>query len=134
MTRLFGTDGIRGVANVELTPDLAYKVGWAAASVLAGDCRHKPNILVGNDSRISCSMLESALAAGLCTAGANPWLAGVVTTPAVAWLTQFYRCDAGIMISASHNPFEFNGIKLFNSTFPPHNGGLHLDKSIVSRT
>jgi len=114
MTRLFGTDGIRGVANVELTPDLAYKVGWAAASVLAGDCRHKPNILVGNDSRISCSMLESALAAGLCTAGANPWLAGVVTTPAVAWLTQFYRCDAGIMISASHNPFEFNGIKLFN--------------------
>ena len=114
MSRLFGTDGVRGVANKELTPDLAFRLGWAGALVLAGECRHKPVILVGNDARISCGMLEAALVAGICSAGADAFIAGVIPTPGIAYLSRKYACDAGVMISASHNSFEFNGIKFFS--------------------
>lgn len=115
MTRLFGTDGVRGIANKDLTPDLAFRLGWAGARILAGDCSHKPTILVGNDARISCGMLESALVAGICSAGADALVAGVVPTPGIAYLSRKYHCDAGVMISASHNSYEFNGIKFFSS-------------------
>ncbi|NLJ95243.1 MAG: phosphoglucosamine mutase [Clostridiaceae bacterium] len=116
MTRLFGTDGVRGIANKELTPDLAFRLGFCGARVLTGEKSHKPIILVGSDTRISCAMLESALVAGITSAGADAFLAGVVPTPAVAYLTKKYNCDAGIMISASHNSYEYNGIKFFAST------------------
>ena len=116
MTRLFGTDGVRGIANQELTPDLAFRLGWAGARVLAGACKHKATILVGQDARISCGMLESALVAGICSAGADALVAGVVPTPAIAYLTRKYTCDAGVMISASHNSYEFNGIKFFSES------------------
>lgn len=116
MPRLFGTDGVRGVANKELTPDLAFRLGWAGAIILAGECRHKPVILVGNDARISCGMLESALVAGLCSAGADAFIVGVIPTPGIAYLSRKYKCDAGVMISASHNSYEFNGIKFFSSS------------------
>lgn len=115
MGRLFGTDGVRGVANDELTADLAYKLGQAGAYVLTGDKKHKPKILVGRDTRISGQMLESALIAGICSVGAEAIVLGVVPTPAVAYLTRKYKADAGIVISASHNPVEYNGIKFFNS-------------------
>lgn len=114
MGKLFGTDGVRGVANTELTAELAMSVGRAAAIVLTEADRHHPKILIGKDTRRSGDMLESALAAGLCSVGANVYLADVVPTPAVAYLVQKYGMDAGIMISASHNPFEYNGIKIFN--------------------
>ncbi|HHT25597.1 MAG TPA: phosphoglucosamine mutase [Clostridiaceae bacterium] len=116
MTRLFGTDGVRGIANKELTPDLAFRLGFAGAQVLTGEKSHKPIILVGTDTRISCGMLESALVAGITSAGADVFLAGVVPTPGIAYLTRKYNCDAGIMISASHNSYEYNGIKFFAST------------------
>ncbi|MDD2534685.1 MAG: phosphoglucosamine mutase [Eubacteriales bacterium] len=115
MSRLFGTDGVRGIANKELTPDLAFKLGWAGAKVLAGETLHKPVILVGLDTRISCDMLEAALVAGICSAGADAWICGVIPTPGVAYLTRKYRCDAGVMISASHNAYEYNGIKFFSN-------------------
>jgi phosphoglucosamine mutase len=111
---MFGTDGVRGIANKELTPDLAYKLGVAGAMVLAGDTSHKPTILIGSDTRISCGMFEAALTAGICSAGADVYICGIVTTPAVAYLTQKYKCEAGIMISASHNSYEYNGIKFFS--------------------
>ena len=114
MGRLFGTDGVRGVANVELTADLAYKIGRAGAYVLAGELNHKPVIIIGKDTRLSCDMLESALIAGICSVGADVVRAGVIPTPGVAYLTRLYNCDAGVVISASHNSFEFNGIKFFN--------------------
>ncbi len=116
MGRLFGTDGVRGIANRDLTPDLAYKLGFAGAMVLAGDTIHKPKILIGCDTRISCGMLEAALTAGICSAGADVFLCGVVPTPAVAYLTRKYSCDAGVMISASHNSYEYNGIKFFSGS------------------
>lgn len=115
MGRLFGTDGVRGVANVELTAELAYNLGKAGAYVLAGETKHVPKILVGMDTRISGAMLESALVAGICSVGAEAICLGVVPTPAVAYLTRLYGADAGVVISASHNPFEFNGIKFFDS-------------------
>jgi phosphoglucosamine mutase len=115
MGRLFGTDGARGVANVELTADLAMNIGRAAAMVLINDEVEQPTILIGKDTRLSGDMLEGALVAGLCSVGANVKLLGVVPTPAVAYLVGKYNADAGIMISASHNPFEFNGIKIFSS-------------------
>lgn len=115
MGRLFGTDGVRGVANKELTPDLAFRLGWAGAQVLAGESSHRPMILVGTDTRISCAMLESAMVAGICSAGADALVCGVIPTPGVAYLTRKYHCDAGVVISASHNSFEFNGIKFFSS-------------------
>ncbi len=115
MGRLFGTDGARGVANTELTVELAMNIGRAAAMVLISDEVKHPTILIGKDTRLSGDMLEGALIAGLCSVGANVDLLGVVPTPAVAYLVNKYNADAGIMISASHNPFEFNGIKIFNS-------------------
>jgi phosphoglucosamine mutase len=114
MPRLFGTDGVRGVANIELTPELAFRLGWAGARVLAGECSHKAVILVGSDTRISCGMLEAALVAGICSAGADALACGTIPTPGVAYLSRKYKCDAGAVISASHNAFEFNGIKFFS--------------------
>lgn len=114
MGRLFGTDGARGVANKELTPELAMNIGRAAAMVLINKDKKHPTILIGKDTRLSSDMLEGALTAGLTSVGANVILLGVVPTPAVAYLVKKYGADAGIMISASHNPFEFNGIKIFN--------------------
>ena len=114
MARIFGTDGIRGVANRELTPDLAFRLGWASAQALAEETNHEPVILVGSDTRISCAMLEAALVAGICSAGADAYITGVIPTPGIAYLTRKYQCDAGIMISASHNTFEYNGLKLFS--------------------
>lgn len=113
MARMFGTDGVRGVANTELTAELAMSIGRAAAMVLAEQTT-RPKVLIGMDTRASGNMFESALSAGLCSVGADVLLAGVVPTPAVAYLVQKYGCDAGIMISASHNPCEYNGIKLFS--------------------
>lgn len=114
MGRLFGTDGVRGVANSELTPDLAMKLGQAGAFVLTKENEHKPTILVGCDTRISGPMLANALMAGICSVGANAVYIGVLPTPAVAYLTRKYKVDAGVVISASHNPMEFNGIKFFS--------------------
>jgi len=114
MGKLFGTDGVRGVANKELTCELAFDLGRAGAYVLT-EMHKKPKILIGKDTRISCDMLEAALCAGLTSVGADVYLAGVITTPAIAHLVKSHGFDAGIMISASHNPYEFNGIKFFNS-------------------
>ena len=116
MGKLFGTDGVRGVANIELTGELAYNLGRAGAYVLTKEKKHAPKILVGMDTRISGDMLESALVAGICSVGAHAVLAGIVPTPAVAYLVRKYNLDAGVVISASHNPVEYNGIKFFNST------------------
>lgn len=114
MGRLFGTDGVRGVANTELTGEMAYQLGRAGAYVLTKEKKHAPRILVAMDTRISGDMLESALVAGICSVGAQAILAGVIPTPAVAYLVRHYRLDAGVMISASHNPVEYNGIKFFS--------------------
>ncbi|MDP4092949.1 MAG: phosphoglucosamine mutase [Bacillota bacterium] len=115
MGRLFGTDGVRGVANVELTAELAYKLGQAGAYILTAETKHTAKILVGMDTRKSGDMLEAALVAGICSVGAEAICLGIIPTPAVAYLTRFYNADAGVVISASHNPFEFNGIKFFDS-------------------
>lgn len=114
MGRLFGTDGVRGIANRELTCDLAMKIGRAAALVLAKGGRRRPMFVIGADTRMSSDMLEAALIAGLCSVGADVIRLGVMPTPAVAYLVGKYKADAGIMISASHNPAEYNGIKIFN--------------------
>ena len=114
MARLFGTDGVRGVANDELTPLLAMQLGQAGAYVLSKEKAHKPTIMVGCDTRISGDMLANALMAGACSVGANVVYVGVIPTPAIAYLTKKYRVDAGVVISASHNPVEFNGIKFFD--------------------
>lgn len=114
MSRLFGTDGVRGVANEELTPQLAMQLGQAGAYVLSKENEHKPTIMVGCDTRLSGDMLANALMAGACSVGANAVYVGVVPTPAVAYLTRKYKVDAGVVISASHNPVEFNGIKFFD--------------------
>ncbi|MEG0370864.1 MAG: phosphoglucosamine mutase [Clostridium sp.] len=113
MGRMFGTDGVRGIANTELTANLAYNLGRAGAFVLSG-AKEKPTILVGKDTRISGDMLESALVAGICSVGARVICVGVVPTPAIAYLIRYYNADAGVVISASHNPVEYNGIKFFN--------------------
>lgn len=115
MGRLFGTDGARGVANSELTCELAMKIGRAAAMVLTDSTHKRPKVLIGTDTRISSDMLKAAIAAGLCSVGADVLVLGVVPTPAVAHLVREYGYDAGIMISASHNPCEYNGIKIFKS-------------------
>ncbi len=114
MGRLFGTDGVRGIANKELTPELAMNLGRAAATVLAVNSRRRPLFVVGMDTRISSEMLSNAITAGLCSVGADVLILGVVPTPAVAYLIGKYKADAGIMISASHNSAEFNGIKMFS--------------------
>lgn len=114
MGRLFGTDGVRGVAGSELTIELATKLGQAGAYVLTKEQAHKPTIIVGCDTRISGGMLASALMSGICSVGANAIFTGVMPTPAIAYLTRRHKVDAGVVISASHNPMEFNGIKFFN--------------------
>lgn len=114
MARLFGTDGIRGVANETITPELAMKVGRAVAVVLSQGRRRRPLVLIGKDTRVSSDMLESALVAGLCSVGADVISIGVMPTPTVAHLLKQYKCDAGIMISASHNQYNYNGIKIFS--------------------
>lgn len=115
MGKLFGTDGIRGVVNAGLDAELAYKVGLAAALVLSEEKKDgKPLFTIGKDTRISCDLLKGSLVAGLCSAGADVLDLGTIPTPAVAWVTVDSGADAGIVISASHNPFEHNGIKIFN--------------------
>ena len=114
MGKLFGTDGIRGVVNAGLDADLAYKVGLAAATVLARKKGGKPLVTIGKDTRISGDLLKGSLISGLCTAGADVLDLGTLPTPGVAWVTVDEEADAGIVISASHNPFEHNGIKIFN--------------------
>ncbi len=123
MSRLFGTDGVRGVANSELTPELAFALGKAGAHVLSKS-KGRPTILIGTDTRISADMLESALAAGILAVGADVITVGVMPTPAVAYLVRHYKADAGVVISASHNPFEYNGIKFFNGE------GFKLDDAV----
>ncbi|MBO8158148.1 phosphoglucosamine mutase [Thermosyntropha sp.] len=111
---LFGTDGVRGIANNELTPEMAFDLGRAGSYILAKqNDGEKPRILVGRDTRISGDMLEAALIAGICSTGADALVAGVIPTPAVAYLTRIYQASCGIVISASHNPVEDNGIKFF---------------------
>lgn len=125
MGRLFGTDGVRGVANVDLTAELALKIGRAAAMVLVKEsASKKPTVLIGKDTRASGDMLEAALTAGFCSVGCNVLSVGIVPTPAVAYLVEKYCCEAGVMISASHNPCEYNGIKIFQGT------GYKLDDAI----
>ncbi len=113
MARLFGTDGVRGEANTKLPPELAYRMGRAATIYFGQHSEGTPQILIGRDTRISGEMLESALVAGICSAGGNAILAGIIPTPAVAYLTKKLHAAAGIVISASHNPFQDNGIKFF---------------------
>lgn len=114
MGRLFGTDGVRGIANKELDSALAFNLGRIGAYVLTEETRHKPRIAVGKDTRVSGDMLEAALIAGICSMGAEAVVLGVLPTPAVAYLTRHMGLDAGVVISASHNPFEYNGIKFFD--------------------
>ena len=122
MTKYFGTDGIRGIANKDLTPELAFEVGRAGAFILTGGKKGK--ILIGKDTRASGDMLEASLIAGITSIGLDVVTLGVVPTPAVAYLTREYKAIAGIVISASHNPGEYNGIKFFNQD------GLKLDDSV----
>lgn len=112
MGRLFGTDGVRGIANKELTPELAFNLGKAGTFVLKKNAA-RPVIVIGKDTRVSGDMLENALTAGILAVGGNVIKAGVIPTPAVAYLARHYGADAGIVISASHNTFEYNGIKFF---------------------
>jgi len=114
MGKLFGTDGIRGIVNETLDAHLAYRVGQAAAISLSDDSGTKPTVVIGKDTRISSDLLEGALIAGLCACGCNAIRLGVIPTPAVAYLTVYLHADAGVVISASHNPFEHNGIKMFS--------------------
>ena len=116
MGKYFGTDGVRGIAGVDLTCELAMKLGRGVAAVLTDSTGRKPRILIGKDTRQSGDMLEAALTAGLCSVGADVETLGVLPTPAVAYLVTKYKADAGVVISASHNPMEFNGIKVFAST------------------
>ena len=123
MRKYFGTDGVRGVANTELTCDLAYRLGRAGGYVLAqGD--HRVKVVVGKDTRMSGDMLEASLIAGLMSVGCDVIPVGVIPTPAVAYLTRKYNADCGVVISASHNPMEDNGIKFFNKD------GYKLDDAI----
>ncbi|MEG0942935.1 MAG: phosphoglucosamine mutase [Angelakisella sp.] len=120
MGRLFGTDGVRGIANRDLSVELSVQIGTAVAMVLRENCTHKPTVFIGKDTRASSDMIEAALIAGLCSGGADVVRLGVVPTPMVAYIVNTHEADAGVMISASHNPFEFNGIKVFGA------GGLKL--------
>ncbi len=116
MRKLFGTDGVRGLANVHpMTTDVAMNIGRAVAYVFRNSRNRRPRILIGKDTRLSCYMLENALAAGICSMGVDVLLIGPMPTPAIAFLTESMRADAGVVISASHNPFQDNGIKLFSS-------------------
>ena len=124
MRKYFGTDGIRRIANTELTPELVYKVAKAGAYVLSKHVDHTPTILIGRDTRISGTLIESAMVAGFLSYGANVKLLGVMPTPAVAYLTRKLNADASVVISASHNTFEFNGIKYFS------NKGMKISDSL----
>ena len=124
MRKYFGTDGIRRIANTELTPELVYKVAKAGAYVLSKHADHTPTILIGRDTRISGTLIESAMTAGFLSYGANVKLLGVIPTPGVAYLTKKLKADASVVISASHNTFEFNGIKYFS------NKGMKIPDSI----
>lgn len=115
MGRLFGTDGVRGVANRELTPEIAFRLGQAGAYVLSKEHPH-PKIVIGKDTRISGDMLEAALIAGICSVGADVLKVGILPTPGIAFLTRTLDVSAGVVISASHNPVQDNGIKFFSST------------------
>lgn len=115
MRKYFGTDGIRRIANTELSPELVYKVAKAGAYVLSKHTDHTPTILIGRDTRISGTLIESAMVAGFLSYGANVKLLGVIPTPAVAYLTRKLNADASVVISASHNTYEFNGIKYFSN-------------------
>lgn len=114
MKKYFGTDGIRGIANIELTPELAYKTARATSIILKKD-NEIPTVIIGKDTRISCDLLENALVAGFLSSGVNVKILGVIPTPGVAYLTRIQKFDAGIVISASHNSFEYNGIKIFSN-------------------
>ena len=115
MRKYFGTDGIRRIANSELTPELVYKVAKAGAYVLSKHTDHAPTIFIGRDTRISGTLIESAMTAGFLSYGANVKMLGVMPTPAVAYLTKKFKADASVVISASHNTFEFNGVKYFSN-------------------
>lgn len=115
MRKYFGTDGIRRIANTELTPELVYKVAKAGAYVLSKHTDHTPTIFIGRDTRISGSLIESAMIAGFLSYGANVKMLGVMPTPAVAYLTKRFKADASVVISASHNTYEFNGVKYFSN-------------------
>ncbi|HJJ14596.1 MAG: phosphoglucosamine mutase [Clostridia bacterium] len=115
MRKYFGTDGIRRIANTELSPELVYKVAKAGAYVLSKHTDHAPTILIGRDTRISGSLIESAMVAGFLSYGANVKILGVMPTPAVAYLTRRFKADASVVISASHNTYEFNGVKYFSN-------------------
>ncbi len=123
MGRLFGTDGVRGIANSELTPELAFNLGKAGAYVLRKE-EQRPVVLIAKDTRVSGDMLEDAISAGVLSMGCNVIKAGVLPTPAIAYLVRHLKADAGVVISASHNPFEYNGIKFFNAE------GFKLDDDI----
>ena len=126
MGKLFGTDGVRGVANSELTPELVYKLGKVGAYVLS-EKKERPVILIGKDTRISGDMFEDVISAGILAMGGDVIKVGVLPTPAIAYLIRHYKADAGVVISASHNPFEFNGIKFFNDE------GFKLDDEIEDK-
>jgi len=113
--KYFGTDGIRKIANTELTPQLVYKVAKAGAYVLSNHLNHAPTILIGRDTRISGNLIESAMTAGFLSYGANVKLVGVIPTPGIAYLTKKLKADASVVISASHNKYDFNGIKFFSN-------------------
>ena len=115
MRKYFGTDGIRRIANTELSPSLVFRVAKAGASVLSEYTEKAPTIFIGRDTRISGTLIESAMLAGFLSYGANVKTLGVIPTPAVAYLTKKYNADASVVISASHNTFEFNGIKYFSN-------------------
>ena len=128
MGKLFGTDGIRGVANETLDAKLAYRAGTGGGDLaLRTHSGTKPTVVIGKDTRISSDMLEGALVAGLTACGCNAILLGVIPTPAVAYLTVYLHADAGIVISASHNPYEHNGIKMFSSE------GFKLNDALEAR-
>ena len=115
MRKYFGTDGIRRIANTELTPELVYKVAKSGAYVLSKHTEHTPTIFIGRDTRISGTLIESAMIAGFLSYGANVKTLGVIPTPAVAYLTHKFKADASVVISASHNTYEFNGVKYFSN-------------------
>ena len=115
MRKYFGTDGIRRIANTELTPELVYKVAKAGAYVLSKEAGHAPTIFIGRDTRISGTLIEAAMTAGFLSYGANVKILDVLPTPAVAYLTKRFKADASVVISASHNTYEFNGVKYFSN-------------------
>lgn len=136
MGKLFGTDGIRGVVGVNLTAEMAFRVGQAIGTVLEEETGRRPLVVIGKDTRISSDMLESALMAGLCDVGTDVMPLGTIPTPAVAYLSMRQKADAGIVISASHNPYEHNGIKVFSGTGYKLSDGMErrIEEKILNHT